>query len=175
MRRSGKAHGKVLRLSETPLQRDIVTQSVTVCVCVRYVCVCVVHACHPMRSIERTIRIPSRRHREVEAGSTGNARMEFEIGCVSIAQYSYFLKKTILLCKVYTGSFHSCIIAARVPITQCAKHDKHGNERWSPHQTFVHLLHCMPVDAGQLAAGVAAGRHIFRARLGDSSRFAGGK
>ena len=54
---------------------------------------CVVHACHPMRSIERTIRIPSRRHREVEAGSTGNARMEFEIGCVSIAQYSYFLKK----------------------------------------------------------------------------------
>ena len=54
---------------------------------------CVVHACHPMRSIERTIRIPSRRHREVEAGSTGNARMEFEIGCVSIAQYSYFLRK----------------------------------------------------------------------------------
>lgn len=107
------------------------------------------HRAHHPHPFEKASRGGGREHRE----RTNGIRDWLCEYCAILVLF----EKTILLCKVYTGSFHSCIIAARVPITQCAKHDKHGNERWSPHQTFVHLLHCMPVDAGQLAAGVAAG------------------
>ena len=137
MRRSGKAHGKVLRLSE-PHPPERYSDAVCVCVCVEvlmstpYVIImCVCDACHPMRSIERTI--PSRRHREVEAGSTGNVQYEWKRLMVWEYCASSILGNNP---SIYRFFIHAS--SRRVFQSRNVKHDKHGNERWSAgYRVFV--------------------------------------